>query len=315
MKRYAVAMIVSLGFFLFAVFYLPDILDVPMLPDFVVLGTGKSMAILRPTFNESIGVFGLPIVRGLIALGLGFVIMACYIQYLIHMKKAWEITQDEHLQRAYKMEMYSILTSLVPIILFAIYYHRFFIFFIGQTIYNPYMAFQSRPIPVVGMRVLILIPLIFQILAGSSITKWARSMSLQHPENYWLGRIFIRVKNIKLGRLLTVIPMACILGPFITIYGFWAGGKAIMGVYAREGGFRVTQTIDRNQQASALYGQPQGGYSAPNIPSHGTETPRSFTGVSTNRPDTGLPNFCQYCGSPKANPDAQFCAICGRKMQ
>ncbi|MHA1619682.1 MAG: zinc ribbon domain-containing protein, partial [Promethearchaeota archaeon] len=209
------------------------------------------------------------------------------------LKTAKDETQDYHLQRAYKMELYGFIISLALPIIIPIFFIVLLVPIFAGSYADPYAVIGAIMLLVLAIIVIALIPIILQIVAGIALADWAEALSMQQPANYPLRKISDGVKNIKLGRILSVIPMVNFLGPFVVIYGFWTGGKAIMNVY---GGSASTP------QMTSQYGQTQGEYDTPSMPSHVTIAPRSS-------------DICQYCGTPKANPDAQFCSVCGKEIR
>ena len=255
------------------------------------------------TFSELLfGLMGGLIVLGVISTALGIYSLIRYIQFMMRLNRAKIDTQDYHLQRAYKMELYAIIITLaLPIILPIFFILLFLPVFEGGYV-DPYAAIATMLLVFFVILIVVLIPIILQIVASVALANWAEALSMQQPENYALRKISDGVKNIKLGRILTVIPMVNFIGPFVTIYGFWTGGKAIMNVYGGGSGSTPSQPFDMGQQTTTPYGQTQGEYGAPSMPSHVTIAPRSS-------------DICQYCGTPKANPEAQFCSVCGKEMR
>lgn len=293
MKDYALAQIIVMGFSFISAFIIQVMfMGLPFM-DLEAMET-MSPAEFNNLIYDMLG--GLMIgflVISVILFVLGIYSLVRYFQFISRLKTAKDETQDYQLQRAYKMELSGFIISLTLPIIIPIFFVLLLVPVFGGSYADPYAIIGAIMLLFLAIIVIALIPIILQIVAGIAFANWAEALSMQQPENYPLRKISDGVKNIKLGRILSVIPMVNILGPYVVIYGFWTGGKAIMNVY---GGNASTP------QTTTQYGQTQGAYGAPSMPSHVTIAPRSS-------------DFCQYCGTPKANPDAQFCSVCGKEMR
>ncbi len=301
MKDYGLAQIISMGFGILSGFIIQFMfLGLPLM-DLEAMSTMSETEFFNAFSEVIFGLMGGLIVLFVISSALGIYSLVRYIQFMMRLKTAKDDTQDYNLQRAYKMELYAILIALSLPILIPLFLVLLFVPMFAGSSADPYAAIGGFMLFLLFLVVIILIPVILQIIAGSALATWAENLSMQQPENYPLRKISDGVKNIKLGRILSVIPMVNVVGPFVVIYGFWTGGKAIMNVYGGGAG-SSSQVFDMGQPTSIPYGQPQEEYGAPSMPSHVTIAPRSS-------------DFCQYCGTPKANPDAQFCSVCGKEMR
>ncbi|MHA1745907.1 MAG: hypothetical protein ACTSWW_07895 [Promethearchaeota archaeon] len=302
MKDYALAQIIAMSFSFISAFIMQIMfMGLPFM-DLEAMQTMSPAEFNNLIFEMLDGLMiGFLVISGII-FALGIYSLVRYFQFISRLKTAKDETQDYHLQRAYKMELYGFIISLALPIIIPIFFVLLLVPIFAGSYADPFAIIGVIMLILLAIIVIALIPVILQIVAGIALADWAEALSMQQPENYPLRKISDGVKNIKLGRILTVIPMVNILGPFVVVYGFWTGGKAIMNVYGGGSGSTPSQPFDMGQQTTAPYGQPQGGYGAPSMPSHVTTAPRSS-------------NICPYCGTPKANPDASFCSVCGKEMR
>jgi len=305
MKDYGLAQIISLAFG----FISSIIMYFMFLP--LTLTDPETMSLMSGTeflnaFSELIfKLMGGMIVFFVIASGISIYSLVRYIQFLMRLKTAKDDTQDYHLQRAYKMELYSIVSALALVVILPILFVLLFIPLVngGSGSYGAIIG--GFMLIMVLILIAVLLPIILQIVAGVALATWAENLSMHHPENYPLRKMSDGINNIKLGRILSVIPMVQFIGPYVVIYGFWTGGKAIMNVYGQGGTGSPSQSFDMGnmgQQTTTPHGQPQATYGTPSMPSHVTTAPKSS-------------NICPYCGTPKANLDAAFCSVCGKEMR
>jgi hypothetical protein len=303
MKDYGLAQIISMGFGIVSGIVMQFMfLGLPLM-DIEAMSSMSETEFFNTFSDLILGLLGSMIVFIVIASAIGIYTLVRYIQFMMRLNTAKNDTQDYHLQRAYKMELYAIIITLTLPILLPIFFVLFFLPIFEGGYVDPFAAIGTIMLLALVILIVALIPIILQIVAGIALANWAENLSMQTPENYALRKISDGVNNIKLGRILSVIPMVNILGPFVVTYGFWTGGKAIMNVYGGGRGSTPSQTSDMGQQQTPPpYGQPQGNYGASSVSSHVTTAPRSS-------------NFCQYCGTPKANPDASFCSVCGKEMR
>ncbi|MCK5345138.1 MAG: hypothetical protein KAR20_17130 [Candidatus Heimdallarchaeota archaeon] len=290
MKNYGLAMIISLGFsFLLVIFvYFSYFM--------IIFEMASSMENYDSILTRLYGLLGGFVFILVLACAMGIFVFVRYIQFMMSLKRAGEDTRDSHLQQAFKLELSAMIATIVAYVFLVVLITFFYFPFIEQVMYEADEFLRLMLLFYLGVGILVLIPIVLQITSGINFAKWAETLSMQQPSNYLLHKMADSVKYIKWGRILSVIPMVYALGPFVVIYGFWTGGKAIMDVYTPRGGVN-TLNVHAPPLTSYEHSQSQGDYGGPTL-----------------RPVNTRSDVCVYCGAPKANPDAAFCAVCGKEL-
>ncbi|UYP44275.1 hypothetical protein NEF87_000560 [Candidatus Lokiarchaeum ossiferum] len=286
MKNYVKASVIVAIIGIIGSFIIPFLGIIPML-----YGSGSS-----GPYQTMGGMMLISSLFGLASLGLSIFVLVRYIQYLSALKRIGQTLNDFNLQKAYKMEIGTIIGSIIfPIILIAT-----FVPVIISMVNDPYEAM------ITGFLGLILLALlggtiifVLSILGVIALDRWGEQF--RYNNNLIGINIAEGINYMKWGRI--IAPFTGGIGSIFYLVGMWKAGTNLM-IYKA--------------------GENQPGTFQPSMPSYQRSSETNFDSFSeqTYRPDSTLggntiipSGFCSKCGQKILNLNSTFCENCGNKLK
>ncbi|MHA1777705.1 MAG: hypothetical protein DRO88_00840 [Promethearchaeia archaeon] len=325
MKKYAIAQWISLGVGIIYVIitYVGIFAMMSSFIDMEDYSYYSTFGMISPIGGFSVFSWVLSIVM----LGIGILVLVRYIQYLLRLKEATDISQSTNLQQHYKFEIWSLILSIVLPIIAVIAVLGLFVPLVLNSTYisiNPVFQLflavnasvtQASYTSFLGIMILILIILlifgillfVFRVLSVLRLDDWASELLAQYGPN--MAEIKEGTNLIKWGVIIAIIPIASSVSTIVTLIGFTKAGKAIENTFAG-GGFSS--------------GSEFASYTSPAPGTLGTSgTPSGPNASGTTIPSTSLPQTngaplelrCPYCGALIPSKDAKFCGVCGNALR
>lgn len=232
---------------------------------------------------------------GFVSFGLSIFVLVRYIQYLSALKRIGQSLNDLNLQKAFKMEIGTIIGSIIlPIIIVAT-----FVPIIITMVSEPSEFIITG---LLGITLLLIVGGIIlfalSILGVIALDRWGEQFRVN---NSMVGiNIAEGFNYMKWGRI--IAPFTGGIGSIFYLVGMWKAGTNLM-IYTGEG---------RSP-----------GISQPSMPSHYGSTETSFSSFSeqTYRPNSNTvgnttrpSGFCSKCGQKIPELNSAFCQNCGNKL-
>ena len=273
-----------------------------------------------------IGIGGISLFIFLIIVLIGIYQFVTHIQYLIQLKKFSTCTGDLNLKKAYVMELWAIIISIL--MFFTIITGLIIFFFLmGSVEYLGSEAALDLFILMVFLMVLFIVVTltsIFQILSTTAFDKWSHIIKLENFQNPITVKIADGTNFMKNGRsMVLTAPFIMLIVPIIGIFTFLIGlvlfqiglmktGKKITEFFDGYGNYQSTQGAAFQQSSSgSTLQQPVTSTINPNLNSISMGNP-SFGNTTMKPLSVG---FCPFCGSKLLEKNSMFCPNCGRKLQ
>ena len=299
MNRFAIANWISLGFGFIGAIIMQRVFLVPLM---TIL---ESDTIFDP-IDMLLGMGGTLIFIIVAMSAIGLYRFYAYIQYLMQLKKVGEYTNDLDLQKAYKMELYSIIISFIMllIVIFGMFYlisnEGFLDLIMGMdetTIYNFLMIMLGAFLVIFIVAIL---SIVFQILSVVSFDRWGQKLKIMNPQNRNATNIADGTNFMKWGRIISFI--AGTIGMILYLVGFMKTAENMIVFFNGYSNIQSTQ--------SGAFQQPGGSTTIPSVNSSYRGNP-SY-GNTTMKPQGE--GFCSFCGSKLEDKNSMFCSNCGRKL-
>jgi hypothetical protein len=246
-------------------------------------------------------------------LAIGIYRIVTYIQYLMQLKKVGEYTNDFDLKKAYKMELWVIITSfiMISVLIFSMYMLfsnvESLVFMIDEAaIYDFLMLFIGVFLVIFIVSIL---SIVFQILSVVSFDRWGQKLKILNPQNRNAVNIAEGTNFMKWGRIISFI--AGTIGMILYLVGFMKAADNIIEFFDGYGNTQSTQGGNFQQfPSSSNLQQPSGSTSNPNINSSNMGN-TSYGNTTMKSQDE---RFCSFCGSKLEDKNSMFCSNCGRKL-
>ncbi|MHA1646581.1 MAG: zinc ribbon domain-containing protein [Promethearchaeota archaeon] len=286
MKKYAIAQWISMGGGLIAGLILL-IVTSTFIPQ-----TGSS------TMGNIGGMMIIIIIFGILMLAISIYNLVCFIQFLIKLKIAGEETGDQNLQKAYKMQIATLIISILLPIIMLIIMVPIFTTFINNPTEDITSIIFGLLVPYLLLMLGALVAVVLQILSVVAIDSWGQSVRAQDMQDINSMEIAEGTNLMKWGQIVNIIAGG--IGTIIYIVGLQKAGKNIE-IYFQNHSFSGSSAS--GPQMASYYGQSQttmGNQMYQSAPSNAQTTPLSH---------------CPYCGNQLPDPNASFCSICGKKIR
>ena len=250
-----------------------------------------------------------------------------HIQFLIELKNVSKFTGDLNLKKVFKMDIWSIITSILTILIIIV--GIIIVSFLIRSI--DYMdAFEVLNLYLfsfLGLFIVIFIAVtitfIFQILSTIAFEKWGQNIKSTNFQNRNAINMVDGMNFMKYGKIISIaaapisiiVPSMGAIAILIGILTFQIGvmktGKNIVEFFEGYGNYISNQGAAAPQISNNnTIQQPRGMSPNPSL------NPRYFgnpsSGNSTIKPQAQ--GFCPFCGSTLEDKNAVFCANCGRKL-
>ena len=253
----------------------------------------------------------------IIILLIGLYVFYRQIKYIISLKRASVATQESNLKRSYHMELSMIITSIIfPIVLMIIVFSVLGnismgisdLEYLDSEEFLTSMLIRLGIIWVVAMLFGIAI-IVFKIIAAVSLDKWAETQE-RNLNHYLMLEMKQGTNYIKIGQIISVIPMISFLGPFLYYYGLGKAGKAMRDYYSQsEPQLADTKSYTSNYATSpSYYGNPKYSATPTTIPPKSSDVFQTFTASKPTQ------MFCPHCGAPLTESAPSYCPMCGKKI-
>jgi TM2 domain-containing membrane protein YozV len=300
MKNYATASWISLAATFFGSIIIQMVFIVPMM-------TMTDSGIYDDPYTMLMGMLGIVLFFFVVALAISIYQFVTYIQYLIQLKKVWEYTNDIDLQKAYKMELWAMIISIIMVLSIPV---MFLIFFGGSfmidfsndaEIYGLFMILFGI---LVVIMIFAILSIILQVLSVFAFDRWGQRIKMADYQNPYGGNIAEGTNFMKLGKIISIF--AGNIGLILFLIGFMKAGKNIMVYFEGFGTSTLSQgPVFAQSSSGSTLQQPRVSSPNPNLNS-------SYMGNTTMKPQGE--GFCSFCGSELDDKRSLFCSTCGRKL-
>ena len=297
MKKFAIANWISIGSGFIGAIIMQIVFLAPMMG---IIESGT----LDDPITLLLGMGGIFIFIIIVMIAIGIYRIITYIQYLIQLKKVGEYTNDIDLQKAYKMDLYSIIISFVMLFIVV---PGIAIFSINEGILNLLMdesAILDFIMVILGVMLVIfvvaILSIVFQILSVVSFDRWGQKLKMMNPQNRNAINLAEGTNYMKWGRIISFI--AATIGMIIYLFGFMKAADNIIEFFNGYGSNQSTQ--------GGPFQQPIGSTTNPNLNS--SNMGNTAYGNTTMKPQGE--GFCSFCGSKLEDKNSMFCSNCGRKL-
>ncbi|MHA1612494.1 MAG: hypothetical protein ACTSYU_10620, partial [Promethearchaeota archaeon] len=234
------------------------------------------------------------------------IILVRYIQYLIQLKRTSLITNDSFLLKIYKIELVSLIVGFLFNVL---------IMFVDAIYYSwLYTFICSLPM------------LILSLALALYFLKWTENFTPNIIEQSSITEFKKGVNLVILSSVLDFIPDFHDLVIYISIFsavlyliGFWKIGKTIIRDFGlgQLGDINAYATPDMYSGLGPSRLSSSSIYNSSKSVDYDLEISSSELNSSekSSQQSSQQSSLCSYCGAPKLDLDAQFCATCGNKYR
>ncbi len=316
MNKYAIASWISLAASFLGNFIIQAIFMGPMMVSMESQTFDDPYAIL-------IGMGGILLFFALITLAISLYKFVTFIQYLMQLKKIGEYTNDIDLQKAYKMELWGMIISLVIsiIILPAM---LLLLFSVGSlmeiTTESEFMAFIRLIFGFLFIVfVIALTSIVLQVLSVLAFDRWGQAIKMANYQNPFAGYIAEGTNFMKIGRIVSIF--AGNVGTILYLIGFMKVGKNMVGFFEGYGKYQLSQgSASQQSSGSNTFQQVGPSTTNPSLNSRymgNTSYEDASYGNAPYGNTTMKPQgegFCPYCGLELQDKNSMFCSNCGRKL-
>ena len=311
MNKYAIASWISLAAGFLGNFIIQFVFMGPMMA-----------AMESDTFDDPyallIGMGGILLFFALITLALSIYQFVTYIQYLMQLKKVGEYTNDLDLQKAYKMELWALIISLILSIIILPVLLLLFLrggFLMEITTENELMGFIRLIFGFLFIVIVIsLTSIVLQVLSVFAFDRWGQAIKMANYQNPFAGYIAEGTNFMKIGRIVSLFAGS--VGLILYLIGFMKVGKNMVEFFDGYGKYQLSQGSTSPQSPGSNTFQQQGPSTInPSLNSSNignTSYGNAPYGNTTMKPQG--PGFCPYCGLKLQDKNSMFCSNCGRKL-
>ncbi len=300
MKNYAIASLISMGVGFIGAIVMQIVFLTPIM-------TAANSGIFDDPYSLILGYVGILIFYLVITLATGIYQFVTYILYLIQLKKVGEYTNEIDLQKAYKMELWSIIVSIIMVISIPI---MLLVFFSGGLMidFSSEAAVSSFLIILFGIVFVIMLfaitSTILQVLSVLAFDRWGQRIKMANNDNQYCRIIAEGTNFMKLGKIISIFISN--IGIILFSIGLIKAGNNIIAYFQGNGNSTSTQgsTVAQSSSGSTLQ--------QPHISSPNPDQNSSYMGSTTMKPQGE--GFCPFCGSTLEDKNMVFCGNCGRKM-
>ena len=305
MKNYAIASWISMGASFFGAIMMQIVFMAP------IMTTGNS-GVLDDPYTMLMGILGILLFFFIVTLAISIYQFITYIQYLIKLKKVGKYTNDIDLQKAFKMELWSIIISFImllsiPVMFLILFGGSFMIDFSNDAeIYSLLMLLFGI---FVVIMIFAILSIILQVLSVLAFDNWGQRIKFANLQNPYAVNIAEGTNFMKIGKIISIFVGS--IGLILFLIGFMKAGKNIMLYFEGYGHSLSTQGPTFAQSSSNRTFQQSGAANTtPNLNS-------SYMGNTSYGNTTKKPQgegFCSFCGSELDDKRSIFCSTCGRKL-
>lgn len=309
MNKYAIASWISLAAGFFGNFII----------QFVIIGPMMA-AMESGTFDDPyamlIGMGGILLFFVLIMLAISIYQLITYIQYLMQLKKVGENTNDINLQKAYKMELWAMIISVI-IMIVILPAMLLLILSLGNlmniTTESELFAFLQLLFGFLFVVIIIaLTSIVLQVLSVSAFDRWGQGIKMANYQNPNAGNIAEGTNFMRIGRILSLFVGS--IGSILFLIGFMKVGKNMTEFFEGYGKYQLSQGSASPQSSGSRTFQQPRSYTTnttnPNLNS--SSMGNTSYGNTTMKPQGE--GFCPYCGLELQDKNSMFCSNCGRKL-
>lgn len=311
MNKYAIASWISLAAGFFGNLIIQFVIMGPMM---AAMGSG--------TFDDPyvmlIGMGGILLFFILIMLAISIYQLVTYIQYLMQLKKVGENTNDIDLQKAYKMELWAMIISLIisivilPVLVLIIFSSGFMMNITTESDFYGFIRLLFGFLFIVV--IVALTSIVLQVLSVFAFDRWGQGIKMANYQNPYARNIAEGTNFMKIGRIVSLFAGS--VGTILYLIGFMKVGKSMVEFFDGYGNYQLSQgSASPQSPGSNIFQQPGSTTTNPSLNSSymgNTSYGNAPYGNTIMKPQGE--GFCPYCGGQLQDKNSMFCSNCGRKL-